>query len=184
MEIVQELLPGVFVLKPQIFGDNRGSLSVPFEAKALEYCVGRPFNVAQTMCSISRKNVIRGLHYQNANAPVAKLVSCARGVIYDVIIDLRRKSSFYGEGACIELSPADGYQVYVPVGCAHGYLSLTDRSEVFYYQDGLYSPEASKILAWNDPDLAVNWPVKQPILSDRDRTQGGSWQDYKRNPIF
>lgn len=183
MEIVGGLLPGVFLIKSQIFKDNRGSLSIPFEAKTLENCLGRPFNVNQTMCSVSRKDVIRGLHYQDDTAPVAKLVSCVKGAVYDVIIDLRQESFFYGEWICIELSQVDAYQVYVPEGCAHGYLSF-DRSEVFYYQDGLYSPEASKIMAWDDPDLAINWPVKKPILSGRDRTQGGSWQDYKRNPIF
>jgi dTDP-4-dehydrorhamnose 3,5-epimerase len=153
MKVTQELLPGVFVIEYPNFEDRRGSLGIPFNATEFEGATGRPFVVSQTMHSVSKKNVLRGLHYQDATAPVAKLISCHRGKIYDVIVDLRDRSQSFGCWVAIELSGDDFRQIYAPPGTAHGYLSLTEGSEVFYYQDGEYNPGAACILRWDDPYL-------------------------------
>lgn len=186
MKTIRELLPGVFVLKPQTFDDPRGSLTVPFHTVGIQKCIGQPFIVSQTIRSVSAKYVLRGLHYQDDTAPVAKLISCWRGAIFDVVVDLRRESKGFGSWVSIELSAKNGLQLYVPAGLAHGYLSLTE-SEVFYHQEGLFSSDASHILAWDDPDLGIEWPgrpMAEYILSDRDRTQGRSLQDYKNHLIL
>jgi dTDP-4-dehydrorhamnose 3,5-epimerase len=188
MEVVQELLPGVFVLKGKRFEDQRGALSVPFDAEKFRKCTGQPLFVSQTMHSTSGRGVLRGLHFQSNTAPVAKLVSCLKGTIYDVIVDLREKSLSYGSWVSVELSELNRLQVYAPAGTAHGYLSLTD-SEVFYYQEGDFSPESSCILAWDDPTLKIKWPISLKtgngvILSDRDRYGGISWETYKSAPMF
>ena len=183
MKIIKELFPDCFVIQNQIFTDKRGHLSVPFNAKKIIECIG-PFHISQTMHTSSKKSVLRGLHYQNNVSPVSKLISCFSGAIYDVVIDLRHKSQTYGQWAGIHLDETDNLQVFAPVGIAHGFVSLIQSSDVFYYQAGNYDAEASCILTWNDPDLAIQWPVKNPTLSKRDETQGISWQTYMKNPMF
>jgi dTDP-4-dehydrorhamnose 3,5-epimerase len=183
VEIVRELLPGVFVLQSRKFQDGRGFLSVPFNAKSLPGELAR-FQISQTMWTSSNKSVLRGLHFQDHTRPISKLISCINGTIYDVVVDLRYQSKTFGEWAGIYLNGGDTLQVFAPVGIAHGFVSLSNCSGVFYYQAGDYSAEASCILSWNDPDLAIEWPIKYPILSDRDRMKGISWQAYKENPIF
>lgn len=186
MEIVRELLPGVFVLKANKFEDRRGCFEVPFHRSEFEALTGQSFPVDQAMWASSKRYVIRGLHYQAAFAPVAKIVTCTMGVIYDVVVDLRHKEPSFGAWICFELSEADDYLLYVPAGLAHGYLSLSEQSGVFYYQSGFYDPAKSRILAWNDPILNIRWPLagNKPILSERDGTRGISWAEYKVNPEY
>lgn len=183
MKIISELLEGVFVLKNEIYRDTRGSLSVPFNVKKFSEHIG-PFSLSQTMYTLSSKSVLRGLHYQNNSCPISKLVSCLSGAIYDVVVDLRRNSTTFGQWAGIHLDETDSLQVFVPAGVAHGFMALAESSSVFYYQSGDYSLSASRILKWNDPDLGITWPVETPILSDRDKDDAISWQDYKNNPSF
>lgn len=185
MEIVQELLPGLYVLKSNRFTDGRGYLEVPYHSLEFEGLTDFRFNVDQTIYALSRRHVVRGLHYQSGAAPVAKLVACTLGVIYDVAVDLRSDSEAFGAWVCFELSQADDYLLYLPAGFAHGYLSLSNHSGVFYYQDGFYDPDESRVLAWNDPNLKIRWPLagNEPVLSERDK-QGMSWAEYKKNPEF
>jgi dTDP-4-dehydrorhamnose 3,5-epimerase len=183
MKITKELLPNVFVLENQKFTDNRGFLSVPFNAGEIQKLIG-PFNVSQTMHTVSGMSVLRGLHFQDCTSPISKLISCTNGLIYDVIVDLRHKSETFGQWVEVILDGSDTLQVFAPVGVAHGFVSLAEFSSVFYYQAGDYSAEASCILSWNDPDLAIEWPTRNPILSNRDETQGISWQTYRENPAF
>jgi dTDP-4-dehydrorhamnose 3,5-epimerase len=182
MKIIQELLPGVFVLRSQKFQDERGFLSIPFNAKNLPNRIGQ-FQIAQTMYTVSNKSVLRGLHFQDHTSPIAKLISCTSGAIYDVVVDLRRQSKTFGQWAGIHLDETDTLQVFAPVGIAHGFVALVEFSGVFYYQAGDYNAETSCILSWDDPDLAIEWTIRDPILSDRDRG-GMSWQTYIKNPIF
>lgn len=142
-----------------------------------------PFHISQTMHTSSKKSVLRGLHYQDNVSPVSKLISCTSGAIYDVVVDLRRQSKTFGQWAGIHLDETDTLQVFAPVGIAHGFVALIEFSGVFYYQAGDYNAETSCILSWDDPDLAIEWTIKNPILSDRDRG-GMSWQTYIKNPIF
>lgn len=187
MEIVRELLPGVFVIKPNLFIDNRGALEVNYHQRDIARITGNPvFTVDQAMWVMSKKYVIRGLHYQSKAAPVAKIVVCTAGVIYDVVVDLRFASPSYGKWAACELAMEEGNLLYIPVGIAHGYLSLSELSGVFYYQQGYYDPDQSRILSYDDPTLNINWPLqgRRPILSERDKTGGISWAEYKVSPEF
>lgn len=184
LDIIDEPLGGVFVLEQTKFNDDRGFLTVPFHAEKISQLTGIPFEISQTMYSRSRLGVLRGLHYQDNTKPVAKLISCIRGEVFDVIVDLRTRSKTFGKWIGMRLSEYDTFQIYAPIGTAHGFLSLSEQSDVFYYQQGAYSPEASCIMTWNDPDLAINWPAEDLIISARDRTQGISWQAYKANPMF
>jgi dTDP-4-dehydrorhamnose 3,5-epimerase len=183
MKIIKELLPDVFVLENEKFTDNRGFLSVPFNAGEIQKFIG-PFPVSQTMYTVSGKSVLRGLHFQDHTSPISKLISCVNGLIYDVVVDLRHTSETFGKWAAVFLDGSDTLQVFAPIGVAHGFVSLAEFSSVFYYQAGDYSSEASCILSWNDPDLAIEWPVRNPILSNRDETQGISWKTYIENPAF
>jgi dTDP-4-dehydrorhamnose 3,5-epimerase len=177
MEIIKALLPGVLLIKTPEFKDNRGSLSVPFNTIEFFNATGNQFGVTQTMYSISKPDVLRGLHYQDISHPVAKIVSCLKGRILDVIVDLRSYSPSFGKWASIELSGDDQLQVFIPAGTAHGFLSLDD-SVVFYYQQGLYDSESSRILSWDDKRLNIDWIIDNPILSERDRNNGHSFDWY------
>lgn len=187
MEIVEELLPDVFLLRYNVFEDDRGSTAVPFHGIEFSRCAGREFNISQTLLSKSSRNCLRGMHYQDSSAPVAKIVSCLSGKIQDAIVDLRQTSPTFGQWVCVELSFNDALQIYIPAGMAHGYLTLSDSSTVFYLQEGLYNSEASCILAWNDPDVNIEWLLNEntPLdMSDRDRNQGISLEQYKHDPQF
>jgi dTDP-4-dehydrorhamnose 3,5-epimerase len=183
MKIIKELLPGCFVIQNQIFKDSRGSLSVPFSTNEFSKSIGQPFELSQTMYTLSEKSVLRGLHYQNHVSPISKLISCTNGSIYDVIVDLRHNSETFGQWRGIHLNEKDNIQIFAPVGIAHGFVSLITYSGVFYYQAGDYNLDASCVLSWDDCDLAIEWPVKAPILSDRDG-KGISWKTYAKSPVF
>lgn len=184
MNIINEPMPGVYVIEIATYEDERGYLQVPFHAEKLSQLIGHPFEISQTMYSQSQIGVLRGLHYQDNTTPIAKLISCIRGKVFDVIVDLRIQSKTFGKWTGMKLSEHDSLQIYAPIGTAHGFVSLAERSDVFYYQQGIYSPEASCIMAWNDPDLAIDWPILIPLLSNRDRTQGITMQEYKIKPMF
>jgi len=187
MEIVRELLPGAFLLRYNVFEDDRGLTSIPFHGAEFNHCTGQKFNISQTILSKSGRNCLRGMHYQDSSSPVAKIVSCLSGKIQDVIVDLRQASPAFGEWVCVELCYNDGLQVYIPAGMAHGYLTLNDWSAVFYLQEGLYNSEASCILTWNDPIVNIGWRLNEddPLnISDRDRNCGISFEQYKRVPQF
>lgn len=116
-----------------------------------------------------RKGTIRGLHYQRAPAAEAKIVRCLRGTVFDVVVDIRPGSESYGDWVAIELSDRTGDALYIPEGCAHGYQTLCDDTELLYQISVAYVAELSDGIRWNDPDLAIPWPIPKPILSDRDR---------------
>jgi len=118
--------------------------------------------------SVSRRGVLRGLHFQRAPHAQAKLVCCRRGRIYDAVVDLRPRSKTYGESFGLELSGENGLMLYVPAGFAHGFCALADGSEVVYKCSDEYAPACEGGLRWNDPALKIKWPVKRPIVSERD----------------
>lgn len=128
-------------------------------------------NLAQCSVSFNRqKGTLRGLHYQNEPYPEAKLVRCCSGSIYDVILDLRPTSPSYREWFAVELTAANRKMVYVPQGFAHGFQTLADETEVFYQISESYRPELAGGVRWDDPQFAIKWPVREPIISERDRT--------------
>jgi len=131
----------------------------------------------------SRYGVLRGMHYQNMTAPMGKLVRCIVGRIFDVAVDLRVSSPTFGKWYGVELSAENKKQIYIPVGFAHGFATLSDVAEVQYKQTGFYTPAAEGTLAWNDPDVGIEWPISNPILSKRDQN-GMRLKEYLKNPAF
>lgn len=171
MHIETTPIPGLLVIEPRRFGDERGVFCETFRADLLaEAGFSAPF--VQDNCARSeRRGVLRGLHFQTGDAAQDKLVRASRGAIYDVVVDLRRESPTFGRAFGLELSAANWRQLLVPKGFAHGYQSLEPDCEVLYKATGLYAPKAEGGLAWNDPALDIDWPVPETetILNDRDR---------------
>ena len=163
-------LSGAFLIDLERIHDERGFF-------ARSWCTRdfteRGLNGRLVQCNVSRNRVrgtLRGMHYQVAPQEEAKLVRCTMGAIYDVIVDLRPGSSTYLKSFAAELSAENHRSLYIPEGFAHGFLTLTDESEVFYQMSEFYAPEAARGLRWNDPLLAIDWPGPVIVISDRDRT--------------
>jgi len=133
--------------------------------------------------SASRYGVLRGLHYQDMRAPTGKLVRCTVGRILDVAVDLRESSKTYGKYFTIELSSENKTLLWVPVGFAHGFGTLSDYCEVQYKQTDFYNPQTEGGIAWNDPDIGIPWPINSPVLSHRDQNQK-SFAEYRKSPAF
>jgi dTDP-4-dehydrorhamnose 3,5-epimerase len=160
-------LPGLLVVKPEVRADARGSASENYKYSEFRKA-GITHYFVQENKSVSRRGVLRGLHFQRAPKAQAKLIRCARGRIYDVAVDLRPRSKTYGRSFGLELSEANGLMLYIPVGFAHGFCALTDGAEVLYRCSDEYSPPHEGGLRWNDPALKIKWPVKRPVVSERD----------------
>ena len=163
-------LSGAFLIELERIHDERGFF-------ARSWCT-REFaehglNGHLVQCNVSRnraRGTLRGMHYQAPPHEEAKLVRCTMGAIYDVIVDLRPASGTYMRSFGAELSADNHHALYVPEGFAHGFLTLTDESEVFYQMSEFYTPEAARGLRWNDPQLAIDWPGPVVVISERDRT--------------
>ena len=158
----------VRILSPRVFTDERGSFMETYNARALaELGINEVF--VQDNYSRSKRNVLRGLHYQ-ISQPQGKLIRVTLGRIYDVAVDLRRQSATFGQHVATELSAENRKIMWLPVGFAHGFLVLSDIAEVSYKTTDYYSPEAERTIAWNDPDLGIDWPMtrKDVVLSAKD----------------
>lgn len=175
-------LAGLVLVDVDYAKDDRGFFLESWN-KAAFAATGLPYDFVQDSHSASRCGVLRGMHYQDMREPLGKLVRCTVGRMLDVAIDLRVSSPTFGQWFSIELSAENKRFVYVPVGFAHGFATLSDYCEVQYKQTGYYRPEAEGGIAWNDPDIGITWPYAAPVLSRRDQQQR-SFQDYRRNPAF
>ncbi len=165
MRTLPTSLPGVSLLEPRVFADERGHLFEAYSERALREA-GLDCPCVQVNHAFSRAGVLRGLHYQ-LRTPQAKLVRALSGRILDVAVDLRRGSPTFGRWAAAELSAANRRQLFVPPGFAHAFCALED-AEVLYVLSAPYAPEDERGVAWDDPELAVAWPVSAPILSAKD----------------
>ena len=160
-------LDGVVLLEPRVFGDERGFFVETFSRDAwAEHGVEAEF--VQHNHSRSGRGILRGLHFQTEPGQ-AKLLRCARGAIFDVAVDLRRDSPTFRRWEGYELDDVRHRQLFVPVGFAHGFCVLSDEADVAYKLSSLYDPATEAGIAWDDPDVAVDWPLADPRLSDRDR---------------
>jgi dTDP-4-dehydrorhamnose 3,5-epimerase len=175
-------LDGLLIVNVDFFRDERGFFIESWHKKHFADA-GLPVEFVQDSHSRSGYRVLRGLHYQDMRAPMGKLVRCTLGSILDVAVDLRVSSPTFGKWFSLELNPDNKTQLYVPVGFAHGFATLTDVCEVQYKQTGFYQPESEGGISWNDPDLAIHWPFQDPILSKRDQSQM-SMKQYRANPAF
>lgn len=173
MEILTTAIPDVRLLRPRRHGDDRGFFSEVYSRRALAEA-GLEFDFVQDNHSRSaRRGTLRGLHFQSPPFAQTKLVRVLKGAILDVAVDLRHGSPTFGKHIAVELSEENWLQLLVPRGFAHGFVTLQENCEVFYKVDAPYAPEHDKGVAWDDPDLAVPWPV-QPgdvTLSAKDRAQ-------------
>ena len=175
-------LEGVLVIEPSIRRDERGFFLESYHQSAYQ-SAGIPYLFVQDNFSRSRQGVLRGFHFQDVTAPMAKLVSCVRGRVLDVAVDLRVGSPSFGRHVSLELDEERMLQLLVPVGFGHAFLALSEWADVEYRCSGFYTPAAERVLAWDDPQIGIRWPVASPILSARDR-QGMSLGDYLEAPAF
>jgi dTDP-4-dehydrorhamnose 3,5-epimerase len=184
--VEQTGIPGVLILKPKIFWDERGDFRQLYHEDFIFRDLGiDDFRVTQINMSRSKRSVLRGLHFQDHYAPLAKLIYCTKGTVYDVIVDLRAKSPTFGKWVGIRLSETNGSQVFAPVGTAHGFVVLSDEADVTYLQNDFYTPNSERTLKWNDPDLAIDWPGEKPfIMSYEDEMTPLTWATYKAEPEF
>jgi dTDP-4-dehydrorhamnose 3,5-epimerase len=167
MEIVSLRLSGLKLLRPRLFGDSRGYFYESFRKPLYEEIGLPPF--VQDNVSCSAQHTVRGLHYQSEPGQ-AKLISCLRGKIYDVVVDIRPHSPTFGQWEAVELGDASPAQLFIPIGFAHGFCVLSEQALVQYKVSALYDPTTEKSIRWNDPTLNVAWPTKEPLLSSRDQT--------------
>ena len=153
-----------------VFSDDRGSFAPSWENR-VQSPLGFQFQPESANHSYNTtKGTVRAFHFQQSPHEQAKLVSCVSGKIWDVMVDLREDSPTRHQWVGTELSAGDGKSLYIPAGCAHGFATLEDNSTVAYLIEGPYVPEASSVIRWDDPTLNVEWPIEDPILSDKDRT--------------
>ncbi|MCB1937154.1 MAG: dTDP-4-dehydrorhamnose 3,5-epimerase [Nitrosomonas sp.] len=173
MHATQLAIPDVFLLQPKVFGDERGFFFESFNQRQFDQLIGRQVNFVQNNHSRSAKNVLRGLHYQ-IKQPQGKLVRVVVGEVFDVAVDLRRSSSTFGQWVGERLSAENKKQLWVPEGFAHGFVVLSEYAEFLYQTTDYWAPEYERCIIWNDPTLAINWPVEhEPVLSAKD-AQGRS----------
>jgi dTDP-4-dehydrorhamnose 3,5-epimerase len=159
------------LIRPRRFGDERGWFAETYNRKAFA-ALGVDVDFCQDNHSMSRPvGVLRGLHFQAPPQAQAKLVRCVRGRIWDVAVDVRAGSPTYGQSVSAELSAENGLQLYVPVGFAHGFITLEPDSEVLYKASAFYAPDCEGGLIWDDPDLGLEWPAPEtgPVLSEKDK---------------
>ena len=175
-------LPDLVVVDIDYFQDERGFFIESWHKRDFA-AAGLDLAFVQEGHSRSSYGVLRGLHYQDMTAPMGKLVRCTLGRIFDVAVDLRVGSPSFGKWFAIELSAENKKQLYVPVGFAHGFATLSEYAEVQYKQTGFYSPPSEGALLWSDPDIGVDWPIANPTLSKRDQN-GMSLKGYLEKPAF
>ncbi|MBR5346774.1 MAG: dTDP-4-dehydrorhamnose 3,5-epimerase [Deltaproteobacteria bacterium] len=169
MNAVATALPGVVILEPQVFGDERGFFFESFNARVFKQLTGLTPNFVQDNHSRSAHGVLRGLHYQ-IRQPQGKLLRCAVGEIFDVAVDLRRSSPFFGRWTAVRLSAENKRQLWIPEGFAHGFVTLSESAELLYKATDFYAPEHERCIIWNDDDLKIDWPLETPpLLSAKDR---------------
>jgi len=169
MKFTEMTLRGAFVIDIEPLEDERGFFARTF---CREEFKARGLNPDLAQCSVSfnrSKGTLRGLHYQAPPHEEAKTVRCTSGAIYDVIVDLRRDSNTYGEWAGVELSAGNRRTVYIPEGCAHGFQTLEDDSEIFYQISAAYSPDGFRGVHYETPALSIQWPLPVKVVSERDR---------------
>jgi dTDP-4-dehydrorhamnose 3,5-epimerase len=163
-------LPGAFIIELEKLEDVRGFFARTWCRREFEAHALNPRLVQSSISVSNKRGTLRGMHYQVAPNEEAKLVRCCRGAIYDVVIDLRPQSRTFKQHIAVTLT-ADNYKmVYVPEGCAHGFQTLEDRTEVVYQMSEYYAPESASGVRWDDPAFGIDWPIEAPIILGRDRS--------------
>lgn len=169
MKVSPTEIPDVMVLEPRVFQDERGFFLESYNRRTVKEATGLDLKFVQDNTSFSVRNVLRGLHYQVRQAQ-GKLISVMAGEIFDVAVDLRRSSPTFGKWVGVTLSGGGHRMLWIPEGFAHGYLVLSEHAILLYKTTEYYAPEQERTILWNDPELAIRWPLESaPIVSDKDR---------------
>lgn len=168
MKVFDTALPGVKLIKPQVFGDERGFFLETYQQQRYEEALGMALDFVQDNHSRSAQGVLRGLHLQ-LNHPQAKLVRVVRGEVFDVAADINPESASCGTWVGVHLSEENKHQLFIPAGYAHGFQVLSESADFEYKCIGYYDPEDEGGVIWNDPELAIDWPVATPVVSPKDQ---------------
>ena len=158
MKVTQLAIPDVILIEPDVFGDDRGFFFESFNQRKFNEVVGQDITFVQDNHSKSAKGVLRGLHFQDSK-PQGKLVRVTQGGVFDVVVDVRKESFTFGQWVAEELSASNKKQLWIPEGFAHGFLVLSETAEFLYKTTDYYAPEYERTIIWNDPDLAIDWPL-------------------------
>jgi len=171
MEVKKTGIEGVLIIEPKVFGDERGYFFESFNAKEFKEKTGIDVNFVQDNESKSRYGVLRGMHFQLPPYTQSKLVRVVKGKVLDVVVDIRKGSPTYGKYEMCDLTEENHRQFFVPKGMAHGFAVLSDEAIFQYKCDDFYHPESEGAIAWNDPDIAIKWPIPATnvILSEKDK---------------
>ena len=168
MKVTESGIKGVFIIEPDVYEDDRGFFMETFHDERYRKLLGINLDFVQDNISRSSKNVLRGMHFQK-NYPQGKIVKASRGEILDVVVDLRKGSPTYGAWESFKLSEQNKLQVWIPPGFAHGFLVMSDSADIDYKCTEYYHPEDELCLMWNDPEVAIDWTINDPILSEKDK---------------
>ena len=171
MNVMRTPLEGLLVLEPKVFGDERGFFMESYNERVFREVTGAAPVFVQDNHSRSAAGVLRGLHYQLEPAGQGKLVRVVQGAVFDVAVDLRRSSPTFGRWYGVELSERNKRQLWIPVGFAHGFYVLSESADFLYKATCTYSPEHERCIAWDDPQIGIEWPLagREPVLSAKDR---------------
>ncbi len=169
MNVIDTAIADVKIIEPKVFGDERGFFFESFNGNAFNKAIGRKVEFVQDNHSKSSKGVLRGLHYQ-IQQPQGKLVRVVAGEVFDVAVDIRKSSQTFGQWIGVVLSAENKKQLWVPEGFAHGFVTLSETAEFLYKTTDYYAPEFERSIAWNDPDIGIEWPLDaEPSLSGKDQ---------------
>lgn len=167
LEVEKLPLEGAFIIKPLESTDDRGAFYKFYNEEVLN-SIGVSNNFIEQYLSVSKKGVVRGLHYQSGEFAQGKLAQCIKGEVFDVMLDLRKNSATFGKWSGALLSEKNLYTMYLPRGFAHGFAVLSKEAAMLYHTDNKYSPAHERGVRWNDPSLGIDWKVKKPIVNERD----------------
>ncbi len=170
MNVTPTALPGVLILEPKVFGDERGFFMESFNQRAFDAAVGKAVTFVQDNHSCSQRGVLRGLHYQLPPHAQGKLVRVVRGSAFDVAVDVRKGSATFGRWVGMTLDAASHRQLWIPAGFAHGFLALEDDTHFLYKATDYYARDCERAIAWNDPGIGIDWPLlgSAPKLAAKD----------------
>ncbi len=168
MQVIDTAIADVKIIQPKVFGDERGFFLETFEKRRYQKMLNINYDFVQDNHSRSRKNVLRGLHFQKTN-PQGKLVRVVRGEVFDVAVDIRKDSPTYATWVGVNLSENNKTQFWIPPGLAHGFVVISDIADFEYKCTDYYNPHDEGCLLWNDPTVNINWPMSSPLLSDKDK---------------
>ena len=169
MELIETKIKDLYLLEPRVFGDDRGYFFESFNSETFKKLIGKEVEFVQDNQSMSGKNIVRGLHFQNPPFAQGKLVRVIKGEVIDVAVDIRKDSPTFGEHVSVRLSGENNRMFWIPPGFAHGFSSLEEGTIFSYKCTNYYSKESEGSVAWNDPALNINWEVENPIISEKDQ---------------